>query len=140
MNGKQHFQTTAIILTLAILLLHLENYITQREEVVLAVSILIFSALLTPDIDLKIPLLPHRGPTHSPTSILIFFSLIGIVLYFVFNSNGLSEYSKYILFGVGGAIIGWCLHVFEDKFIPKHELLMWGTLLALAIVAFFIVK
>jgi len=140
MNGQQHLLTTSIMITLLILLLPLDNILTQKQQVVLFFSMLVFSSLITPDVDLKIPLLPHRGPTHNPTSIVVLFVLISIIAYFILMHFNLAEYANYVPFFGLGAITGWILHVVQDRFFPKHQAFVWMLLFLFAAVAFVISK
>ena len=140
MNGRQHLIATSIMITLLILLMPLDDWLTQKQQIVLFFSMLVFSSLITPDVDLKIPLVPHRGPTHNPTSIVVLFVLVSIVGWFALTYMKLNEYANYIPYFGLGAIVGWLLHVIQDKFFPKHQAFVWLILFLFAVVAFVISK
>ena len=140
MDGKQHLLTTSIIVVLLILLLPIDDWITKKQQIILVFSILLFSSLITPDIDLKLPLISHRGLTHNPMTIIILFVLLSIVLYFVLNTYKFTEYANYVPFLALGATIGCVLHVIEDKFFPKQQTFIWVLLFVFTAIAFIVSK
>ena len=144
MNKINHIAWNFLILlflwhTLGIFNTYLPDLLHQT---ILFISFVVFSVLITPDLDLKfrwLPLVKHRGATHNGTFIVV----IAILLYFsislLLNQNGyftgdpLKPYGLYALLIATGFLGAWFLHSLADKMPFGSNNKLWNVILGGAV-------
>ena len=139
MDGHQHLVTTLLIVGLIFILFPVDSFMTQKQQIAAFSAIIIFSSFITPDLDQKVGI-KHRGPTHSPTLIVAGMVILGIILYLLLNYLNLSELANYTPYFVGGAILGWILHVLEDRTTSKYGIIAWLGFILMVILAWIFAK
>lgn len=140
MNNRDHFiVAVCAVILLAIFLPHFAQF-TDAEKYVLFVSLVVFSSIWTPDIDLKLPFINHRGVTHTFAGIIVIAAIIWAGLGFILNYIGQSEIAAFTPFVALGFTAGWLLHVATDYVYDRIRKLTWVVLMGIMFAALYIMK
>lgn len=110
-------------------------FASQLQLYLFMVSFAFFSTQLNPDIDLKIPYLPHRGATHDLRGIVAMATIIGFTGWYLLGSIS-PEWSFFPPIMIGMAM-AWILHSGVDFMHDKIKDFSW-ILVAIALVMTFI--
>jgi len=140
MNRFDHF--VVAITAVVILSVYLPHYLvlSEKETLVLFSSIVFFSSMFTPDVDLKIPWLAHRGATHNPFWIVF----IGFVMWglsvIALKALGHADLSGYMLPLWAGQVAGWHLHLAADYAYDRIRQVTWLVLFVVLVGAFWFAR
>ncbi|WP_254833122.1 metal-dependent hydrolase [Haloglomus salinum] len=80
-----------------------------------------------PDVDMDLPLVPHRGPTHSLLFLALVAGALGAVGYAVGQGSWqpLGGPTRAAVFGAGIGVLGVGSHLFADMLTPAGVNLFW---------------
>lgn len=112
-NFKHHY-FFAIVVALLIVKFGLP-FIPADAQPILFGSFLIFSVFITPDADLFLPFLRHRGISHSLLGVIILGVLLFGTLFVLGNRFQQFEYlQRFALWGAGAGMLGIMTHLLGD--------------------------
>ena len=140
MDGKQHFGVAIFVVVILSVLLHNFASLTDKETLVFLFSIVFFSSILTPDIDLKLPLIKHRGITHNA----LYIAVMAVVLWLTTNLTlvfiGQSSATAFTLLFWSGFVLGWYVHLVTDAIYDRIREVFWVILIIVLGAVFWLVK
>ena len=135
MDGFEHFVVAACLVV--VLAIYVPHYLAlgSQELFLLYGSVIFFCAVLTPDVDLKIPFLAHRGATHNPLAVLVIAALAWLGTSLALAHFGQASLAAFMPFLWSGFAIGWLLHLATDYCYDRIRQVTWvvlGVLMAAA--------
>lgn len=80
---------------------------------------------MLPDVDVRIPGVPHRGPTHSLGFAALVGAALGGAVLLVGRPLGLAEPVGVAAFAAGVGVVGVCAHLAGDLLTPSGVPLFW---------------
>lgn len=107
------------------------------EHLLFLISFILFSTKLNPDIDLKLPYIPHRGITHNHYGVLILSSIIIFILIYGLPYFNITLENKIVYSTVFGAAIAWLIHAHVDWLHQKLENLSWLVIFTYILIGFY---
>lgn len=108
MNGTAHQATTAG----AALAACAATGVTGNQAIAfLATAVVCSGGPLSPDVDMRLPFISHRGPTH-------YLPLV-VVLAYVLHEVLVTQVPAYATAIAAGFLFGWTLHILEDGLTPQ---------------------
>jgi len=129
MDKNGHLTVSLVFVCFILLSGIANNLLVPKEMVALLIGFIVFSTWLSPDIDLKLPFIAHRGPTHNPTGIMI-VSVFGFIIAFGLKTfMNLNASFIYILVFMVGAAIAWMLHSMTDMMYDRIREISWLVIL-----------
>jgi hypothetical protein len=125
MNRDGH-DIVSLLFLASIFLLSLINFIGGSvSQFIFLLSYILFSTKLSPDIDMKLPFVGHRGPTHRHTGILIVSVIIAAIFIFVFPYIGIKVSDNIMWASIFGFIVAWLLHSITDAIYDRFGNWSW---------------
>jgi membrane-bound metal-dependent hydrolase YbcI (DUF457 family) len=108
MNGTAHQATTAG----AALAACAATGVTGNQAIAfLATAVVCSGGPLSPDVDMRLPFVSHRGPTHYLPFV--------VVLAYVLHEILATQAPVYATAIAAGFLFGWTLHILEDGLTPE---------------------
>lgn len=103
------------------------GYLLVGVDPVLAVlgGIGVLSLATLPDVDLRLPLVPHRGPTHSLLFLAVVASALGGAGWVLGGAAPGVDRTGVALFGAGVAAVGVGSHLLADMLTPAGVNVLW---------------
>lgn len=77
-----------------------------------------------PDFDLRVPLVPHRGPTHTVLFVALVAGLLGAAGWYAADAAGFDP-AVLALFGFGVGVLGVGSHLLADALTPMGVTPFW---------------
>ena len=136
MDAFEHFIIASCLVV--VLAIYVPHYVTlgSQELFLLYGAVIFFCAVLTPDVDLRLPFTKHRGFTHNPLAVLVIAAIAWLVSSTLLNYYGQSTVAAFTIFLWSGMVCGWWLHLGTDYLYDRIRNITWLVLGVLMTIAF----
>lgn len=114
MNGDGHDIVSMLFIATLASARVLNNIGSPLLQFVFLLSFILFSTRLSPDIDLKLPFVGHRGVTHDHRGLVVITLLLAGVFLVVLPILKISISSSFVFPLILGAVLGWLVHSITD--------------------------
>jgi len=143
MNREEH--TIIGMLALGIILASgILDFVDGNKFIMLfSLAFAIFSTAISPDIDLKINGLAHRGITHSWKGLILIAVALGLIVYAALSYTSELQSAavtwKYFFAIISGAVGAWFIHMTMDKIYDIFRGFTWLIVMGIVIVVYSII-